>query len=83
MFRKAASEKYSNWADAGDINVAIVRSPIGIAETGSVLLSETDLRTNTIGFLAKEFLLSCARVHRRLASIGRSDHIRRVIEALS
>jgi len=50
-------EEYSNWADAGDIDVAIVRSPMGIAETGSVLLSETDLRVNTIGFLAHDLVV--------------------------
>jgi L-lactate dehydrogenase complex protein LldG len=50
-------EKYSNWADAGEIDVTIVRSPMGIAETGSVLLSETDLRVNTIGFLAHDLVV--------------------------
>jgi L-lactate dehydrogenase complex protein LldG len=50
-------EKYSNWANAGDIDVAIVRSPMGIAETGSVLLSDTDLRVNTIGFLAHDLVV--------------------------
>jgi L-lactate dehydrogenase complex protein LldG len=47
-------EDYSNWGAAADIDAAIVRSPMGIAETGSVLLSETDLRVNTIGFLAHD-----------------------------
>jgi L-lactate dehydrogenase complex protein LldG len=28
------SEAYSNWADAGNIDVTIVRSPMRIAETG-------------------------------------------------
>jgi L-lactate dehydrogenase complex protein LldG len=50
-------EKYSNWAGAGDIDVTIVRSPMGIAETGSVLLSEKDLRVNTIGFLAHDIVV--------------------------
>jgi L-lactate dehydrogenase complex protein LldG len=50
-------EDYPNWAVAGDIDVAIVRSPMGIAETGSVLLSETDLRVNTIGFLAHDLVV--------------------------
>ena len=50
-------EEYSNWADAGDIDVAIVRYPMAIAETGSVLLSETDLRVNTIGFLAHDLVV--------------------------
>jgi L-lactate dehydrogenase complex protein LldG len=50
-------EDYSNWAAATDIDVTIVRSPMGIAETGSVLLSETDLRVNTIGFLAHDIVV--------------------------
>jgi L-lactate dehydrogenase complex protein LldG len=50
-------ERYSNWASATDIDVTIVRSPLGIAETGSVLLSENDLRVNTIGFLAHDIVV--------------------------
>jgi L-lactate dehydrogenase complex protein LldG len=50
-------EDYPNWAAAADIDIAIVRSPMGIAETGSVLLSETDLRVNTIGFLAHDLVV--------------------------
>ncbi len=50
-------EDYSDWAAAAGIDVAIVRSPMGIAETGSVLLSETDLRVNTIGFLAHDIVV--------------------------
>jgi L-lactate dehydrogenase complex protein LldG len=50
-------ENYSNWADAAKIDVTIVRSPMGIAETGSVLLSETDLRVNTIGSLAHDLVV--------------------------
>jgi L-lactate dehydrogenase complex protein LldG len=53
----SAPEKYSNWADAGDIDVTIVRSPLGIAETGSVLLSDKDFRVNTIGFLAHDIVV--------------------------
>lgn len=50
-------EDYPNWVDAGNIDVTIVRSPMGIAETGSVLLSENDLRVNTIGFLAHDIVV--------------------------
>ncbi len=50
-------EDYSNWAAAADIDVTIVRSPMGIAETGSVLLSEMDFRVNTIGFLAHDLVV--------------------------
>ena len=43
-------EDYANWADAHDIDVTIVRSPLGVGETGSVLFTEKELRVNTIGF---------------------------------
>src|SRR5215469_15588914 len=50
-------EDYGNWSDAADIDVTIVRSPLGIAETGSVLLTENELRVNTIGFLAHDIVI--------------------------
>jgi L-lactate dehydrogenase complex protein LldG len=50
-------EDYSNWADAAKIDVSVVRSPMGVAETGSVLLSEDDLHVNTIGFLAHDIVV--------------------------
>ena len=50
-------EHYPNWADAADIDVTIVRSPMAVAETGSVFLSEDDLRVNTIGFLAHDIVV--------------------------
>src|SRR5215469_6402818 len=50
-------EDYSNWSDAREIDVTIVRSPLGVAETGSVLLSERELRVNTIGFLSNHIVI--------------------------
>lgn len=50
-------EDYTNWADAHDIDVTIVRSPLGVAETGSVLLTEKELRVNMIGFLAHDIVI--------------------------
>jgi L-lactate dehydrogenase complex protein LldG len=50
-------EEYGNWSDAADIDVTIVRSPLGVAETGSVLLTENELRVNTIGFLAHDIVI--------------------------
>jgi len=50
-------EDYTNWSDAHDIDVTIVRSPLGVAETGSVLLTEKELRVNTIGFLAHDIVI--------------------------
>jgi L-lactate dehydrogenase complex protein LldG len=50
-------EDYANWSDAHDIDVTIVGSPLGVAETGSVLLSEKELGVNTIGFLAHDIVI--------------------------
>jgi L-lactate dehydrogenase complex protein LldG len=48
---------FTHWADASIIDVAIVRSPLGVAETGSVLLSDEEFRVNTIGFLAHDIVI--------------------------
>ena len=50
-------ESYSKRSDAARIDVSIVRSPMGVAETGSVLLSEMDLQVNTIAFLAHDIVI--------------------------
>jgi L-lactate dehydrogenase complex protein LldG len=50
-------EDYGHWPEAADIDVTIVRSPLGVAETGSVLLTENELRVNTIGFLAHDIVI--------------------------
>jgi L-lactate dehydrogenase complex protein LldG len=50
-------EDYANWADAAEIDVTVVRSPLGVAETGSVLFTEKELRVNTIGFLAHDIVI--------------------------
>jgi len=48
---------FTRWSDASIIDVTIVRSPLGVAETGSVLLSEEEFRVNTIGFLAHDIVI--------------------------
>ena len=50
-------ERYSKWSDAAQIDVSIVRSPMGVAETGSVFLSEMELGVNTIAFLAHDIVV--------------------------
>lgn len=50
-------EDFARWSDASSIDVTIVRSPLGVAETGSVLLSEQEFRVNTIGFLAHDIVI--------------------------
>jgi L-lactate dehydrogenase complex protein LldG len=50
-------EDFARWSDASSIDVTIVRSPLGVAETGSVLFSEEELRVNTIGVFAHDIVI--------------------------
>jgi L-lactate dehydrogenase complex protein LldG len=50
-------ESIGEWSSAAKIDVTIVRSPLGVAETGSILLSEDELVVNTIGFLAHDIVI--------------------------
>ena len=43
--------------DLGDIDVAIVRATFGVAETGSVLLTDVDLRVNAVAYLAQHLIV--------------------------
>jgi L-lactate dehydrogenase complex protein LldG len=45
------------WSEASTIDVCILRSPMGVAETGSVLLSDIELQVNTIAFLAHDLIV--------------------------
>lgn len=47
----------SHWSEASKIDVSIVRSPLGVAETGSVLLSDAELTVNTIAFLSHDLVV--------------------------
>ena len=40
-----------------DVDFAIVRASFAVAETGSVLLSETDLQVNAVGYLAQHLIV--------------------------
>jgi len=50
-------EDITRWSDASSIDVTIVRSPLGVAETGSVLFSEEEFRVNTIGVFAHDIVI--------------------------
>jgi L-lactate dehydrogenase complex protein LldG len=50
-------EDFARWSDASSIDVTIVRSPLGVAETGSVLFSEEEFRVNTIGVFAHDIVI--------------------------
>jgi L-lactate dehydrogenase complex protein LldG len=50
-------QDFTSWSDASSIDVTIVRSPLGVAETGSVLFSEEEFRVNTIGVFAHDIVI--------------------------
>src|ERR1700722_7548763 len=52
---KPASLNY--WSEASTIDVCVVRSPMGVAETGSILLSDVESQVNTIPFLAHDLVV--------------------------
>jgi L-lactate dehydrogenase complex protein LldG len=43
--------------DLADVDYAIVRAAFGVAETGSVLLSERELRVNAVAYLAQHLIV--------------------------
>jgi L-lactate dehydrogenase complex protein LldG len=47
----------NEWRGASAIDVCIVRSPMGVAETGSVLLSDIELQVNTVALLAHDLVV--------------------------
>jgi L-lactate dehydrogenase complex protein LldG len=44
-------------ADLNDVDVGVVRARFGVAETGSVFLSETELGINAIGYLVQHLVV--------------------------
>jgi L-lactate dehydrogenase complex protein LldG len=50
-------EDFTRWSDSSSIDLTIARSPLGVAETGSVLFSEEEFRVNTIGFFAHDIVI--------------------------
>jgi L-lactate dehydrogenase complex protein LldG len=47
----------NHWSEASTIDVCILRSPMGVAESGSILLSDLELQVNTIAFLAHDLIV--------------------------
>jgi L-lactate dehydrogenase complex protein LldG len=48
---------FNHWSEASTIDVCILRSPMGVAETGSLLLSDVELQVNTIALLAHDLVV--------------------------
>jgi L-lactate dehydrogenase complex protein LldG len=44
-------------ADLADVDIALVRAVLGVAETGSVLFTERELKINTLAYLAQHLVV--------------------------
>jgi L-lactate dehydrogenase complex protein LldG len=51
------ADQFPDWAAPADVDVTVVRTPLGVAETGSILLTEKELGVNTIAVLAKHLVV--------------------------
>ena len=47
----------TNPTDFADVDVGIVRAAFGVAETGSIWLSEAELQVNALAYLAQHFVV--------------------------
>jgi L-lactate dehydrogenase complex protein LldG len=48
---------FSDWAAPADVDVTVVRTPLGVAETGSILVTEKELGVDTIVVLAQHLVV--------------------------
>jgi L-lactate dehydrogenase complex protein LldG len=48
---------FSDWAAPADVDVTVVRTPMGVAETGSILLTENELAVTTAAVLARHLVV--------------------------
>jgi L-lactate dehydrogenase complex protein LldG len=47
----------SDWVAAADVDVTVVRTSLGVAETGSILVTEEELQVDTIAVLAQHLVV--------------------------
>ena len=69
-----------NPADLADVDVGVVRAVYGVAETGSVWLTEAQFKVNTLGFLAQH-LVVLLDTRRIVANLHHAYHDRRHFES--
>ncbi|HEY4025486.1 MAG TPA: LUD domain-containing protein [Candidatus Dormibacteraeota bacterium] len=49
--------EFTDWAAPADLDVTVVRTPLGVAETGSILVTEKELDVNTIAVLPQHLVV--------------------------
>jgi L-lactate dehydrogenase complex protein LldG len=50
-------DEFSDWAAPANVDVTVVRTPLGVAETGSILLTEAELAVTTAAVLARHLVV--------------------------
>ncbi|HTR94558.1 MAG TPA: LUD domain-containing protein [Trebonia sp.] len=50
-------DQFPDWTAPADLDVTIVRTPLGVAETGSILLTEAELAVTTAAVLARHLVV--------------------------
>ena len=48
---------FSDWSAPADVDVLVMRTPLGVAETGSILLTETEVSVTTAAVLAQHLVV--------------------------
>ncbi|MBU9763136.1 hypothetical protein FR943_04660 [Mycobacterium sp. TNTM28] len=48
---------FADWAGPADVDVTVVRTPLGVAETGSILVTEAELAVSTAAVLAQHLVV--------------------------
>ena len=48
---------FPDWAAPASLDVTLIRFPLGVAETGSILLTESDLAVTTAAVLASHLVV--------------------------
>jgi L-lactate dehydrogenase complex protein LldG len=48
---------FSDWAAPADVDVLVMRTPLGVAETGSILLTENEVSVTTTAVLARHLVV--------------------------
>jgi L-lactate dehydrogenase complex protein LldG len=51
------ASEFSDWAAPADVDVTVLRTPLGVAETGSILLTENELAITTAAVLARHLVV--------------------------
>ena len=49
--------EFADWGAPADVDITVVRTPLGVAETGSILLTENEIEVSTAAVLAEHLVV--------------------------